>query len=116
LHDYKDKSTIGGNSIYDLFIDSRGNFWVGVDNGGLNLFNSETGSFYTYYSTIGDARTLSGNSVTAIYEDNVGSIWVGVYRGGVNFYNPNHQIFRTYTANKYQNSVSNNSIKSFLED
>ena len=74
-HDPDDPTTLSNDEIYELFIDSEENFWIGTRYG-LNLYNSDSESFIRYVP--GEAKeNISGDWVSAIAEDKLGRIWVG---------------------------------------
>lgn len=115
-HNSNDKSSIGNNSIYTFYKDSKEHLWIGTENGGLNLYNPEKDNFIRYVHDINDKESLSNNSVSAIYEDFDGTLWVGVHRGGINYYNPKEKKFQTYQQKANSNSISHNNVNTFAED
>jgi len=68
--------------VQELFCDSRGRLWVGMDNG---LFVCEPGND----ATIRNLKMLPrlGNVVT-VAEDYRGRVWVGCSDGGIHIFNP----------------------------
>jgi signal transduction histidine kinase/ligand-binding sensor domain-containing protein len=65
------------DEVLSIFEDKSGTLWVGTNNGGLNRFNRETGTFTSYINA------LPGfDCVMSIYQDNPNSLWVGTYFGG----------------------------------
>lgn len=115
LHDIRNKSSLGNNTIYTTYKDSGDNLWVGTENGGLNLFNPKEGSFKRYVNHSFNPYSISNNSVSAIYEDESGALWAGVHRGGINYSHPNQKKFSLYKKEAYKSSISNNNIKGFAE-
>ena len=59
------------------FLDSRGNFWIGYDGGGLRCLPAGGGETRAWRVADG----LAGNSVHDILEDGSGNIWVSTERG-----------------------------------
>ena len=76
-----------------VFQDSRGKIWVGTENGGVNVFDSNTGIFQRYLSNGADPFSVSSNNITAINEDVRGNIWIGTWGGGINFFDSNSKRF-----------------------
>ncbi|QQS51578.1 MAG: response regulator [Bacteroidota bacterium] len=70
-------SKLSSNEIRVIFEDSKKRILAGTLDGGLNLFNAETKSFYSY--TIADG--LPGNTIQSILEDADGNIWIGTNNG-----------------------------------
>ena len=78
------------HTIFDLLEDSKGRFWVGVDGGGVYIYNSardvcspcegeDVGDRKPQNLTTDDG--LANNRVTRIYEDMQGHIWIGTRSG-----------------------------------
>jgi len=66
------------DGVQVIYEDKSGTIWVGTNNGGLNRFNREAGTFTSYN------QQLPGFScVISIYEDARNLLWVGTYFGGV---------------------------------
>lgn len=85
-------------AVYALLEDRRGNIWVGMNGGGVNIIDGKTGKVTTRYlpDTIG-GKSISGNVVRCFYEDAEGQIWIGTYSMGISVYNPATQKFRYYS-------------------
>ncbi len=66
--------------IITMFEDSKGNLWFGTYNGGLYLWEKETGKV-VIYDSVRDG--LAKNWVSCITEDSQGRIWVGTWGGGI---------------------------------
>jgi ligand-binding sensor domain-containing protein/signal transduction histidine kinase len=72
-----DSTSISGNFITSLFVDSENRLWVGTASQGLNLFLPETQSFFRIKSYPNkDSKSLSNNTINKITEDDQGNIWV----------------------------------------
>lgn len=77
-----DNSSLPGDAIYTLFIDSRGNVWLGTYRRGLCLFSPELNHF-----TIANKKNgrLSYDIVTAILPT-ADKLYVGLDGGGLDIY------------------------------
>lgn len=71
-----DTSSISGNFIKHIFIDSKGLMWIATTNG-LNCYNPVTGQFKNYKHQKNNPASISSNLVTYVYEDRAGNIWAG---------------------------------------
>jgi signal transduction histidine kinase/ligand-binding sensor domain-containing protein/DNA-binding response OmpR family regulator len=67
-----------GKPVRAIYEDSRENFWIGTEGGGLILFNSDSGKIIKRYS---DADGLCNNSVLNILEDKKGKLWLSTFNG-----------------------------------
>ncbi len=99
-----------------LLADREGRVWVGVVDGGLNLYDPETDSFFHYKHESDDPETLSQKTACGLFEDKEGNLWVGTRRGGMSLYTPGAYKFNTYRKEKLISSISNNDVRSFCED
>jgi ligand-binding sensor domain-containing protein len=77
-------NSISNNRIKSLFIDSNNNFWIGTENGGLNLFDRDKKQFIHYRMDEFNPMSLNNESIQAITQVRVGNIWVCTFGGGVN--------------------------------
>ncbi|HPR30562.1 MAG TPA: two-component regulator propeller domain-containing protein [Prolixibacteraceae bacterium] len=95
IHDPADSTSIPGNFVKTLFIDHKGQLWIGTIGGGMCRYNREKDSFDRYLS-LPHQNSLSGLNVTAITEDQKGNIWIGTIGEGVTCLNPETGRMDTY--------------------
>ena len=74
-HNAKDSNSLASNYIYDLYLDSDKNLWIGT-NFGLDKMNTRTGSFIHYRHNAQDSNSLSNNNVYRLAEEK-NSLWAG---------------------------------------
>ncbi len=84
-------SFLSNNRIRGLFEDSKGNIWIGTDQG-LNKYHPKSERFQIFDTSNG----LSHNWVRQITEDSNGFIWVGTWGGGVSRIDPQSEVIKTY--------------------
>ncbi len=107
---------LGNNDIYSLYIDRKGNLWVGNENGGLHLYNRENDSFFHYSNNPDDPFSLSHNSIWSIFEDRQGRYWIGTALTGLNVADRYNSKFTHYqNIHSAENSLSNNIVRDFHE-
>ncbi|TNF27793.1 MAG: hypothetical protein EP314_04450, partial [Bacteroidetes bacterium] len=76
FHQPFDENWLREQSITQLFRDSKGNVWLGIDKGIFRTSEySRTGNFQYFH--------VGGNQVSAIAEDKYGRIWVGTRTSGI---------------------------------
>jgi signal transduction histidine kinase/ligand-binding sensor domain-containing protein len=78
--DSKDKQSIGGNLVRNLWIDHSKNIWLGFYTG-MDMFNIRTGQFIHYEHNSADSTSLVNDIVDNIYEDKNHTIWAGTFGG-----------------------------------
>jgi signal transduction histidine kinase/ligand-binding sensor domain-containing protein/DNA-binding response OmpR family regulator len=81
-----------GNVVRCIFEDHRHRFWIGTQEGGLLLFNRETGTCQRFTTSQG----LPHNTVLRILEDSRGDLWLSTYNG-LSRFDPARQQFTNYT-------------------
>lgn len=67
-----------GKPVRAVFEDSKQNLWIGLEGGGLILFDAEKGAVKKRYST---ADGLCNNAVLNIEEDANGFLWLSTFNG-----------------------------------
>lgn len=84
-HDAADPYSLANNDISTLFMDSRGQLWIGMlSGGGLDRYDSETGRFIHYQHQPSNPFSLGDNDVYALAEDLEGDLWIATHAGGLN--------------------------------
>lgn len=78
------ESSLSGDSLTSLMLDSSGGLWIGSTDYGANLVDLKGRGFSTYLHIPGDERSLSHQLVTAVLPDDLDDVWVGTLGGGLN--------------------------------
>ena len=101
-----DPSSLSCNKVRALYEDKTGDLWVGtgfyfddIDEGGLNRFNRETGTFTRYMNDPKNPQTLMNNKVRAIFEDSYGNFWVGTKGDGLHTMDRKTGLFTRHDYN-----------------
>ncbi len=116
-HRPDDRTSLGGNQVWKLLVDSRNLLWVASDGGGLAVFDRANDSFVNHQAEPGRAGGLNTSTVRTVFEDTSGDIWVGTFPSGVHFYDRSTEAITTYTANAANpNSLSVQYVLSTKED
>ena len=97
------------------YIDKSGNFWVGTMSG-LDLFNSDLGTFNHYLHNPVDPNSISSGSVEYMYEDSRNRFWIGTSEG-LNIFDRNSERFTRFLYDpKDTSTIYGNQIRSIFED
>ncbi len=92
-----------------LYEDSRGWIWMGKNEGGLNVYNPETGEM----SLLSKADGLPGNKVRNIREGKDGKMWLGTLGNGMAIYDPEKKTLQQLNE---RNGLCNNNVLELLID
>lgn len=93
-HDPTDSKSLSNNQVRVIYEDKKGGLWIGTgspysdngggpEDGGLNQFHPETGTFTRYRHVPEDDTSLLNNKISAIYEDKKGTLWIGTAQLGM---------------------------------
>ncbi len=86
----EEKTYLAGNEIFIVYCDSKGNTWVGTNNG-ISKIDSNL-IVENYFHNPADYTSLSNNNATDIKEDKNGNIWIATFNG-LNKFNPDDKTF-----------------------
>jgi ligand-binding sensor domain-containing protein len=76
-HDPKDPGSLAEGDVFSIFVDSRGNAWLGTAGGGLDCMDAKTRQL-RHYTT---AQGLPADHIGDILEDKSGNVWISTTRG-----------------------------------
>lgn len=109
------EENLPSNSIRSLFIDSKGNTWIGSTDKGVFKIGADK-QMKVYNSSNG----LANDNIRVIFEDSNGSIFLGTYDGGVSKYLPQLEannykgpLFQTIS---FKQGLSNDRVLSIIQD
>ncbi|WP_057936308.1 two-component regulator propeller domain-containing protein [Algoriphagus resistens] len=106
------KYFISSEWIRSLDFDSRGNLWVGTEEG-LNVLWKGAGEFQTFKFSLENPKSISGNVIISVFEDSKGRIWIGTYKNGLNLFHPEDNSFSGYGV---EDGLPGNNIFGIAED
>lgn len=73
------ESSIPGNNLNNIFLDSRGKLWIGTEGEGLAMFNPESGKVERLFTE--STGALPSNIIYSTQEDAYGNLWVSTGGG-----------------------------------
>jgi two-component system sensor histidine kinase ChiS len=92
-HDKKNPESISSDTVFDVYEDSNGKFWVCTERG-LNLFDKHHGTF----TRINQNHGFEARIVHNVLEDKNGQLWFGTNIGIVRFDPKKEQVLKVYTV------------------
>ncbi|NOY60951.1 MAG: hypothetical protein GXO75_18735, partial [Calditrichaeota bacterium] len=123
-HDPNNPNSLSHNKITVIYEDPNRKgriFWIGVQGGGLNKFDSQKEFFFPESSEPAKSAVSDSPWVLSILRDKNGVLWVGTWEGLRKYTNSNKEKFPR-TFNLYRKNLSNpnnlrsNYIKTLYED
>jgi signal transduction histidine kinase/ligand-binding sensor domain-containing protein len=109
-----DSNSLSGNNITSLVEISDNNIWIATQDGGINIFNKQSGKFEHINSN--NYKRLKNNTVNIIFEDSKKNIWIGTNRGLGKFdKHSNNFLYEIYIL-PVKHSLDTVSITAFHED
>jgi signal transduction histidine kinase/ligand-binding sensor domain-containing protein len=96
LNDPQNPTSLSGNFIKSLFVDSDGDLWIGTIGGGLNLYDRQNDCFIRFTSDSLSETSLNAPNVSTILQDHHGYIWIGTTGAGIFRYDKKKNIFKHF--------------------
>ena len=119
LPDSSDRRSISGTRPASLVLDRKGQIWIGIWGGGLNVLDPVTGTFTTYRKAENPDMNYPGDFVRKLYIDREGTVWIGTWNGlwRCRVDRDNTLSFESFIHNPEDPaSVSSLRVTSFCED
>ncbi len=89
-----------GLDVQTVFLDSKGNFWVGTWNSGIFFLGKNKKSFKNF-NTENAKGTIASNRILSFTEDTNGTIWIGTFLRGLHSYSPDTKKFTFHNSGAF---------------
>lgn len=101
----------------NLFVDSKGRYWMGTWGKGLYVYDNQLNFIQQFKYSPDDEKSLGSNKVQVVFEDSKGRIWVGSNGGGLALFHEEQKNFTSFTfSHKDQNTISHDRVWTIAED
>lgn len=107
--DPENPTGISGPWARTICEDRKGNIWIGIGSGGLNMLDRKTGIFKHYLND----RNTTISDIHSVREDSRGNLWIGTDGGGLYLFDPDTGHYEVFTE---KDGLINNGIHNILED
>ncbi|HSL89756.1 MAG TPA: two-component regulator propeller domain-containing protein, partial [Ignavibacteriaceae bacterium] len=136
-NDRKDDNSLSHDDVWVIYQDRKGRIWAGTNGGGLNLYDANNNKFYNWMADENNPNSLSGNNIYSICESSYSSgkirqnysfeekntvLWIGT-NNGLNRFEIDERTSKDLSSLQtnikhysIKDGLSNNSIKSIIED
>ena len=105
------------NIVLSIAEDNLGRLWIGLENGGLAIYDKKGGTFSNFWPDPLDPTSIGSNSIWAIYKDRIGTMWIAARNRGVNKWDQYHTKFIHHILPPSGNhKLANNDVLCFAED
>lgn len=109
--------SLGGNLVFDLAMDQKGNLWIATADGGVSVLARGSDSFEVYRHDPRNPSSVSSNRVMCVFTDNRSQVWIGTVDAGLNLFDPVTRTFHRYRHNSAQpNSPGSGAVISIFQD
>ncbi|MBN1599634.1 MAG: PAS domain-containing protein [Bacteroidales bacterium] len=88
-------NTIGFNSVWSIYQDDAGRYWLGEWDAGADVIDPYFSKFEHFQYQKGQ-NSISNNAVRDILEDNYGNLWIATDGGGLNYFNRSTGEFKVF--------------------
>ena len=118
LPDEKPGRSLWAPTVQTLTEDRSGKIWIGHREGGISIFDPQTGQFERFFSDETTGVDWNKTSIRRIYEDRKGYVWIGTINHGVFVFNEKRRLVE-HLCNACQpagKSLTSDFVFDFLED
>lgn len=103
-------------NISSICEDAEGNLWMGGFNGGIDIFEWQTGQMIRHEASDNLPNRLGRGSVLTIYRDRNNEMWIGTHSGGLQWYDRENNRFVSWRQTDAPGSISMNDVRAIAED
>jgi len=115
-HDDKRPDSLRDNHVNTLFIDHDNRLWVGTMHG-LDLFDSNRGTFNHYLTFATQPNGSSGLNISVIHQDKSGQFWIGTLGNSLIKFDAQNNTFAAYpNSSDNQSTISSDYVTAIVED
>jgi ligand-binding sensor domain-containing protein/serine phosphatase RsbU (regulator of sigma subunit) len=120
-HKINNTNSISDNTVRSVYEDTKGNLWIGTDNG-LNRLSARDRNkafplFRRFFYKDGNNVSLTNNEIYAIGEDASGTVWIGTNGAGIYIFDRDKKQFDHYINDPLDSrSLTVNEIRSIFCD
>lgn len=102
----RNKYSLKGRAVRSVFIDKRGIYWVGTNQGGVNKYDKNLAFFNLVQYNPFDTKGLSSPKVTSFAEADDGDIYIGTDGGGLNLFHRRTGLFDHLAIDRNSNGLT----------
>ncbi|MGK0253440.1 MAG: signal transduction histidine kinase/ligand-binding sensor domain-containing protein [Mariniflexile sp.] len=112
-HNRNLENSISSNRIVSLLVDNDNDLWIGTQDLGLNILNSNN-TFLKYSETT--KISLSAKTIWCIFKDYKNNYWLGTRDNGLIKFDKKKGEIKKFIKTEDNKSISSNNIRVIVED
>lgn len=121
FHNYSalpnDNHFLNSSILYAFWIDEKKKIWIGTEDGGINIYDPEKGTYDYLTAKKGFENYISQNCIKAFLDDGRGNLWIGTFWGGIDVLNlKTRNITHFRNSPDDPNSLSDNRVWTLCMD
>jgi signal transduction histidine kinase/DNA-binding response OmpR family regulator len=115
-HEETNRYSLGSNSIWSVYFDTKQQLWIACQNGFLNKYDPDNAAFAKDHDTRINGYSNEFRPITAILEDRKGNLWLGYHRAGLYCIPKHAEAFQFYQSSYYSGrKVQFTNVTSFAQ-
>ncbi len=119
-HNPKDPKSLRSNKVFEIFEDSKGNFWIGTEGDGLHLMDRKTETF-THFPQKEKALCApyledeNDDHVKVIFEDTEQKLWIGSWKGGLKYFDSKTKLSEHFYIGSHFSTIPENFVWNIIQ-
>ncbi|MGB7395474.1 MAG: two-component regulator propeller domain-containing protein, partial [Pricia sp.] len=110
-------NSLQSGSVTGITKDGRGRFWIGMNGGGVDVYNPKNQGFVHLSDTENPiASGLTALDVQTVFMDSKDNFWVGTWNSGIFYLERDGKTFKNFNIGTTDGAIKSNRILSFAED
>ena len=106
-----DNHYLNSSIIYAFWIDDKKKIWIGTEDGGINIYDPESGTYEYLMPGKGNGNYISQSCIKAFLDDGKGNLWIGTFWGGIDVLDlKTRKITHFRNSPDVPNSLSDNRV------
>jgi signal transduction histidine kinase/ligand-binding sensor domain-containing protein/CheY-like chemotaxis protein/AraC-like DNA-binding protein len=107
---------LNSNVVYNMYVDSLDNKWIGTLRGGINIIQSND-NLFKHITYPGSGQNNNNDFIFSFAEDNKGNVWIGTDGAGLRYWDRRSNTFTNYKHNANNSAtISSDFINSTICD
>lgn len=116
VHDPSNTNSLVDNILISIYLDSRGDIWIGTLGFGLDRFNPRTGNFTHFKHNSNNPSSIANDTINDILEDKEGNVWIATQQGLDRFDTEKEQFIHHKSIKNKLSTISDRQVRTLYVD